>query len=38
MTALWVMATALGASVATMLGGLAALKLSQRLHLVVLIG
>ena len=35
MTALWVMAIALGASAATMLGGLAALKFSQRLHLVL---
>ena len=35
MTALWVMAIALGASAATMLGGLAALRLSQRLHLVL---
>jgi len=35
MTALWVMAIALGASAATMLGGLAALKLRQRLHLVL---
>lgn len=35
MTAFWVMAIALGASAATMLGGLAALQLSQRLHLVL---
>jgi zinc transporter ZupT len=35
MTALWVMAIALGASAATMLGGLAALRLRQRLHLVL---
>jgi zinc transporter ZupT len=35
MTAFWVMAIALGASAATMLGGLAALRLSQRLHLVL---
>ena len=35
MTAVWVMAIALGASAATMLGGLAALKLSERLHLVL---
>jgi ZIP family zinc transporter len=35
MTAFWVMAIALGASAATMLGGWAALQLSQRLHLVL---
>ncbi len=35
MTAFVVMAIALGASAATMLGGLAALRLSQRLHLVL---
>src|SRR5580698_4493030 len=35
MTAFVVMAIALGASAATMLGGLAALRLSQRLYLVL---
>lgn len=35
MTALWVMAIALGAGAATMLGGLAALNLRRRLHLVL---
>jgi zinc transporter ZupT len=35
MTAFWVMAIALGASAATLLGGLAALRLSQRIHLVL---
>ena len=35
MTSIWVMAIALGASAATMLGGLAALRLHQRLYLVL---
>lgn len=35
MTAFWVMAIALGASAATMLGGLAALGLRDRLHLIL---